>query len=207
MSEHSFYEERAKAEAKAAVVAVEAQTSAEIVVALRLASGPYRDADYLAGFVAALTALVAMLFVDRPFQLETFPLAVAVAFAAGAFLTSRLPPLRRLFLRQGRRSAAVRAAARAAFVDLGVSRTHRRSGILVYVSMLERLVEVVPDVGVDPGALGAEWKDAVAALSASLRPRPSLDRFLGALRALGPVLGRALPHHEGDANELPDDVQ
>src|SRR5262249_29647905 len=35
MSERSFYQDRAKREAKAAVVAIEAQTSAEVVVCLR----------------------------------------------------------------------------------------------------------------------------------------------------------------------------
>jgi putative membrane protein len=207
MSERTFYEDRARAETKAAIASIEAQTSAEVVVALRLASGPYRDLDYLAGVLLAVVGLTAMLFVDRPFQLASFPIGVVASFVLGAFAASRLPVVRRLFLMPGRARAAVRTAARAAFVDLGVSRTRGRSGILVYVSMLERRVEVVPDVGVDAAALGPAWAEAVGALERSLRPRPTFDRFLASLRALGPLLGQGLPRAADDVNELPDDVQ
>ena len=55
-----------------------------------------------------------------------------------------------------------------AFVDLGVSRCAGRSGVLVYVAMFERLVEVVPDVGVDVKALGPKWTKALADLQTAL---------------------------------------
>jgi putative membrane protein len=207
MSERAFYDDRARAEAKAAVQAIEAQTSAEVVVALRHASAKYHEADYLFGFLVSLAVLVTMLFVDREFMLGSFPVGVALGFAIGAAVAAYVPPLRRAFVPPPRRRAAVRTAARAAFVDLGVSHTHRRTGILVFVSMFERRVEVVADVGVDPHALGPEWTQAVLALERSLLPSPSLDRFLERMRALGPLLAHVLPHHEGDANELPDEVQ
>ena len=59
----------------------------------------------------------------------------------------------------------MRTAARAAFVDQGISRTRGRTGILVFVSLFEREVEVVADVGVDPVLLGEDWTRAVAALT------------------------------------------
>jgi len=64
---------------------------------------------------------------------------------------------------------------------------------------------VVADVGVDEAALGPRWKASQALLSAALA-EGSLDRFLEALRGLGPILASALPHHAGDVNELPDEV-
>jgi putative membrane protein len=207
MSERSFYEEQAKGAAKAAVASIEAQTSAEIVVCLRGASWAYREADYLCGFIVSVGALVTMLYVERTFQLASFPLGVVAAFLLGAVVSANLPAVRRIFTMPGRKRDAVRAAARAAFVDLGVSRTHGRTGVLVYISMFERRVEVVPDVGIDAAPLGPEWKAAVAALERSLTPSPSVDRFLTAMRALGPILGKALPHAEDDVNELPDEVQ
>jgi putative membrane protein len=207
MSERSFYEERAKREARAAVVEIEAQTSAEIVVCLRHVSGVYRDADYLFGFLVSLGALVTMLFVDHPFVLGSFPVGAVAGFVFGTIASAHIDPIRRILVFPARRLAAVRTAARAVFVELGVSRTHGRSGVLLYVSVFERRVEVVPDVGIDPRALGPDWKTAVAALEQSLTPSPDVDRFLGAMRALGPVLGRALPRAADDVNELPDEVQ
>jgi putative membrane protein len=207
MSERSFYEDRAKHEAKAAVESIEAQTSAEIVVCLRGASDNYREADYLFGFVLSLGALVGMLFVDRSFGLLSFPAGVLAAFLLGAAASANVAQIRRLLVFPSRKAAAVRLAARAAFVDQGVSRTHGRTGILVYISMFERRIEVLPDVGIAAAGLGPDWKAAVDTLERSLRPSPDVPRFLAAMRALGPALAHRLPRAADDVNELPDEVQ
>jgi len=178
MSEGSFYEARAKQEARAAVEAVEAQTSAEIVVCLRGASDMYRDADYLFGFLVSLVALVGMLLLDRPFRLASYPASVVSGFLLGSVASANVAPIHRLLVSSGRKAAAVHLAARAAFVDQGVSRTRGRTGILLYVSMFERRVEVLPDVGIQAAGFGEDWKAAVAALERSLTPSPDLDRFL-----------------------------
>lgn len=206
MSESSFYEEYAKSEARQAVAEIEAQTSAEVVVALRRASAGYRDADYLAGFVLAVIALLVMLFADFTFALGTFPAGVIGSFIAGALVTSQIAPIRRLLTLPSRRRAEVRSAARAAFVDLGVSRTSGRTGILVFVSLFEREVEVVADIGVDPALLGEAWPRALEDLRAVLKPRPVFARFAEKLRALGPALATALPRAQDDVNELSDEV-
>lgn len=206
MSESSFYEDRAKLETRAAVADIEARTSAEVVVAIRRAAGHYRDANYLVGFLFGLVALLVMLFADYTFGLGTFPVGVLAGFVAGALVSSQIAPVRRIFSLPSHKRAQARSAARVAFVDLGISRTRGRTGILVYVALFERQVEVVCDVGVDPDLLGDDWNRAVAALRASLQPRPGLDRFIAALRALGPSLAAAMPRADDDVNELPDDV-
>lgn len=207
MSERSFYEERAKREAQATVEAIEAQTSAEIVVCLRGSSGSYRDADYLFGLLSALGALLALTFVARPAQPGSVPAGVVAAFLLGAVVSANLAGVRRLLLFRRRLLHEVRTAARAEFVDMGVSRTEGRTGILLYISMFERRVEVVPDIGVDARALGPEWKAAVATLEGSLDSGPDVGRLLAAMRELGPVLGRGLPREEPgeDPGEQPSE--
>ena len=97
-------------------------------------------------------------------------------------------------------SARLRAAAREAFVDQGVSRTRRRTGILVYVSTFERRVEIVADIRVDTKLVDAE----VRALAEAVAHGPDLDAFVEALRRFGPALARALPRGADQVNELPD---
>jgi putative membrane protein len=206
MSEASFYQERAKSDTRATVQEIEAQTSAEIVVALRRVSGSYRDVDYLAGFLLAILVLLVMLFADHTFPLLSFPASMIGAFALGSFVSTGLAPLRRALTSPARRRAQVRTAARAAFVDQGISRTQGRTGILVFVSLLEREVEVVADVGVDPILLGEDWTRAITALRASMRPRPVFDSFRVALLGLAAPLAHAMPRAKDDVNELPDEV-
>jgi putative membrane protein len=207
MSERSFYEERAKREAKGAVEAVEAQTSAEIVICLRGASDHYREADYLFGFLASLAALVTMLYADRSFVLASFPAGAVAAFLAGTLASAHVAQIRRILVFPARKQDAVRLGARAAFHDQGVTRTRHRTGVLLYISMFERRVVVLPDIGVEAAHLGPDWNAAVSRVEGCLTPSPDLDRFLAAVRALGPILGAALPRAEDDVNELPDEVQ
>jgi uncharacterized membrane protein len=77
----------------------------------------------------------------------------------------------------------------------------------VFVAGFERTVEVVADLGIDPNLLGTAWTEARGALGRAVSGRSPFDRFLQALRALGPVLGRALPRAADDENELPDEIQ
>lgn len=204
MRARAFFEDATKAKAAEEVKAIEARTAAEVVISVRQASGHYRHTDYLVGFALALVALVAMLYLPPEFALETFPVGLVLAFALGAVLTPRLPALRRRLTARKLLEANVRTAARAAFVELGVSRTSGRTGILVFVSLLERRVEVVPDVGVDTAGMGEEWTQALAKLSAAVATSSSPEPFFEALRLLAPPLERVLPRSADDINELPD---
>ncbi|MGC4114091.1 MAG: hypothetical protein QM765_05580 [Myxococcales bacterium] len=205
MSERSFYEEQAKAAAKATVEAIEGQTSAEVVIALRKSSGPYRAADFLFGALLALATLVAILVLPASFRLVAVPVDLVVAFIVGVLICSRSPALRRMLTSSKQRRAQVQAAAKAAFVDLGVSRTTGRWGVLVYLSMLERDAEIVTDVGLDLSAMGEEWPKAVAAVREAVG-RLDFDGFKAAALRLGSVLGKAHPRRDDDVNELPDEV-
>ncbi|MFO0761317.1 MAG: hypothetical protein U0359_32870 [Byssovorax sp.] len=206
MSAKSFYTDEAKKSVSATIAAIEGVTSAEVVVTLRAASGSYRHADYLAGAVLTFAGLCFFLFYPADFRTEVFPIEALLLFIGGSALSAYLPPLRRLFSSRAHRAESVLTAARAAFVAQGISRTRGRSGILVFVSMLERRVEIVADIGVDEEALGAPWKEARARLAGSIAGDPTIERFIEALAALGPALHEKMPRAEDDVNELSDEV-
>jgi len=189
-----------------AATEAEGFTAAEIVVAVRRVSGRYREADYLFGFFVALVALLALLYLPQVFPLWVFVPDVAVAFLMGTFVASRSMWLRRRLTSERVRRGNVRLSARATFTELPCSRLPARNGVLVYVALLERQVEVVTDCGIRQAALGPAWHEACAALDATLRPRPDVARFIVALRHLGTVLGREHPRLEDDVNELSDTV-
>jgi putative membrane protein len=204
MSARTFFAAEAKSKVTSAVADVESKTSAEIVVALRKISGHYRHTDYLVGLCLFSASLLIFLFHPEPFDSDLYPLEALGFFAFGCVISAFLPPLRRALTSSRLMAESARTAARAAFVDLGVSRTKGRTGVLVFISMFERRVEVVTDIGVVEAALGPEWKDAVHRLTSAVQ-RAELDRFLDGLRALGPALQGALPRAADDTNELPDE--
>jgi putative membrane protein len=205
MGTSAFTDKAAKTEVASAIRDIERVTCAEVVVAVRASSGHYRHTDYLVGFALSFAALLIFLFDSHEFSIDWMPLDSLIAFALGTFISTSVPPLRRALTSRRLMRGNVRTAARAAFVDLGIDETSGRTGILVYVSMFEKTVEVVADAGIDTAVLGAPFTSAIAALDTALRRGPSFPRFTEALRALGPILSKALPRLADDINELPDE--
>jgi putative membrane protein len=194
-----------KKDVSAAIRDVESHTSAELVVALRPSSGRYRETALAAGGAFALVVLSLLLFLPVDFETLLFPVYVALAFVLMAACVELVPPLRRMLIPSSTARGQVRVAARAAFVDLDVSHTQRRGGILVYVSELERMVEVVVDSGIDVHAEGARFTGTIAEAERALGAGDA-PRFLAALRAIGPILAVHHPRAADDVNELSDEV-
>jgi putative membrane protein len=200
VGETAFYTDAAKKRVAEAVADAEACTSAEVVVVVCRTSARWREVDLAVGAAASFGVLLLLLFHPRPIAVEIMPVDVALSFLGAAVLSASIAPFKRALLPRARVADQVRRAAKAAFVDQGVSRTRGRTGILVYASTFERRVEVVADVGVDAKLLELQTK----ALAASLARGADLDAFVEGVRAIGPALAAALPRADDDVNELPD---
>lgn len=206
MSAKEFLEPDARKRVAEAIAAVEQQTAAEVVVAVRKTSGHYRHTDYLLGSLCALVGLLVFLFHPAPFEEDLFPVAELALFLTGVALSVAISPLRRLLTSGSLRSSNVATAGRAAFYELGIGRTRQRTGILVYVSLFEREALVLADSGVEPEKLGEGWSEAVRMIEASVR-EGGMAQLLAGLGRLGAPLGKALPRAADDVNELPDEVR
>ena len=206
MREQDFFQDAAKRRAASAVKAVESQTSAEVVIAVRRRSGDYRIVAYHFGFGLWAAVTLYLLVSPRVFSIGAIAIEGLVAFALGALTCANVEVLTRALTRKRACQSNVETAARAAFFDLGISRTQGRNGILVFVSTFERTLAVLTDVGIDEKALGDGWTDARRAIDDALR-RVDFDAFVAAVERLGPVLGRVMPRAADDVNELPDEVQ
>jgi putative membrane protein len=200
----TFLDGRAKARGIAAVKAFEAHTSAELVITVKKQVRKYTEAHLLFGALSAFLVLLFLLFFPVDFNTTLMPLDTAVAFAAGYALSRTLPPLQRMALPSKKRRDSVEQAAKAAFVDLGVSKTTGRTGVLVYVALFERIVAIVTDAGVTPEAKRAA-EDARNALEAAL-VRVDIRSFAETIEALGPAFATTMARSADDVNELADDI-
>jgi putative membrane protein len=169
MAARDFFLPESRKRVGAAVEAIESETSAEVVVTVRKRAGNYSQTDLFVGSVFSLLALMYMLFGAYPFDVGWMPINVMVAFIVGAGMTLEVAALRRMLTPASFLAESTITAAHAAFYELGISRTTGRTGVLVFVAMFERRVEVVPDIAVKPEELGSEWKAAVESLQAALR--------------------------------------
>lgn len=199
-----FLDARAKARAVAAVKAFEEETCAELVITVKKHARSYPEAHLLFGSMFALATLLFLLFYPLDFSTTMMPIDTLVGFALGNGLSRFLPPLQLLALGEPKRRGAVEQAAKASFVDLGVSRTTGRHGVLVYVALFERIVSVVADAGITPEAKSAAER-ARGALEAAVKS-VDIRAFAETIEALGKTFGETMKRSADDVNELPDDI-
>lgn len=199
-----FLDDAARAALKAAIERIEADSSAEVVIALRRQSSGHLLANLVFGAVAAFAALAYMLYAPHRFSLASILIDPFIIGLGLGWLVEWLPPLKRRLVPAARRRYAVERGAKATFFDRGVANTRGRSGVLVYLSWLEQQAVVLADSG-----LPEAWRDG---------PRQTLEAELSAamaaggvavarvLQSAGPLLAEAAPRSADDVNELPDTI-
>jgi putative membrane protein len=201
-----FLNPESKAALAQAARDVEACSSAELVVAVRPRTGSYLHADLLAGIVAGVAATIALLVAERTFAPLWFVVDPLVIGVVAAVVASHSALWRRALTPAGRRRRRVEEAARATFVERRVHSTSGRTGVLLYVSVLEREAALVVDLAVEPLAATDGWRRAVNELETVVRGGADGNAVALRLRALGDLLAPVLPCGAEDVNELPDEV-
>jgi uncharacterized membrane protein len=104
------------------------------------------------------------------------------------------------------RDATPRERAIAMFGKLGVWDTEQNNGVLVYLLLAERAIEIVADRGLSRHVSDAEWQRIVHGMGAAFGAGRYEEGLVAAIAAVDAVLVRHFPASAGSANpnELPD---
>jgi len=104
----------------------------------------------------------------------------------------------------GARAAKVRRLAHLLFLDRGLANLPNRNGVLLFVALAERRVEIVADHGVDALVGTSEWQRIADAFAAAARSGKIAAALEAAIRDLGAVLARHFPAQAGQTGRVPD---
>lgn len=200
---HSRFDDAAREALAVCVGEIEKTTDAELVLVVRARSGSYRHADYLCGAFLAFAGLIFLLFAPVDFHPVWVLVDVVLLFVLGAFLSSRSTAIRRLLTREKFRAENVRTFAAAMFYEAGVANTKTETGILVYLSLFERRLELIADRSVLKAVPSLEWNQQLFELHEAGR-RKEADELLKALHNLSALLAKHLPASGENPNELTD---
>jgi putative membrane protein len=192
-----------------AVGCAEARTRGELVVAAVPASGDYPGTAWMGaclGALAALSAAVLYHWLGRSWGFGS-PFLVLLVSAAGAvlghLLAGRVAFLKRHLTPDDELDAQVDLAARAAFVEHEVFATRDRSGVLLFLSILEHRVVVLADSGVEAVVEPGEWQAIVDRVVIGIRAGRACDALVEAIERCGDILARTgLERRSDDADEL-----
>jgi putative membrane protein len=201
-----FLNDESRTALSEAVRAVESCSSAELVVAVRPRSGSYLHADLISGILVGLAVLAVLLYSRWEFALIWFLIDPAVAGALAGLVASRSDILRRALTRRTMRRQRVETAARSTFVERRIHGTSGRTGILLYISVLEREAVVVVDVGVEALAATDAWRKAVGEIEDAVRRGADGAVVAKRLHGLAEILSPALVRSAADVDELANEV-
>jgi uncharacterized membrane protein len=90
------------------------------------------------------------------------------------------------------------------FASQRVWDTEENSGILIYVQLVDRRVEILADRGIAARVAQAEWDAICRAMEASFRKGEWRQGALQAVARAGELLARHFPARQSNPNELPD---
>jgi uncharacterized membrane protein len=111
-------------------------------------------------------------------------------------------PMRALFLRQTARERAADL-----FVRLGVGNTEEATGILIYIQLVDRRVEILADQGIDARVAQVEWERICRELEMAFSEDAWRRGVLEAIDRASSLLQVHFPARGGNPNELDDRPQ
>jgi putative membrane protein len=197
----------------AAVQAAEGKTAGEIVPYVVERSDNYEDAAWRAALLFAFAALGALVLLRR-FTSFWFPDFLTVAFVivlfagVGFMLVDFVPALTRLLAGKELLDLRVSQRAAEAFIAEEVFNTRDRTGILLFVSLLEHRVLVVGDSGINAKVKQAEWEDLVQRVVGAIRAGKPAEGLIAAIQQCGVLLQkREVERRADDRDELADSLR
>jgi putative membrane protein len=189
----------------ALVAKIEEKTAAELVTAVYTKSasyGAYR-VGWSAGFALALVS-IAHLLLPNVGAMELIGAEGLAALSTYGMLG--VPALLRPLVPRWAKQQAVHDRVRQLFMDLGITETRDRSGILIFLSEFERRVEILGDRGIHQHLGERAWKALVTELVQSIRSGRAAEGLTHVIEKLGVELAAQFPVREGDKNELANEV-
>ena len=99
---------------------------------------------------------------------------------------------------------STRQRAHQVFSELGVWDTAENSGVLIYVQLVDRRIEIVADRGIVSKVPQAEWDAICRAMERSFKQNQYEAGALAAIQAVTAILARHFPAGAVNPNELPD---
>jgi putative membrane protein len=101
---------------------------------------------------------------------------------------------------------AARRAAQSLFLAHGLHLTESRTGLLIYVALFDRRVEIVTDAGIDSKVDQSTWDELAREIAGAARREDLTAGLIEAVRRTGTLLAQHCPRAADDRNELPDRV-
>jgi putative membrane protein len=206
---------------KEAVKEAESKTSGEIATAFVKESDDYASYELIFAIICGFFYFFALMFFAQRIEhrmqevfwgysssylLMVFGFTTFVVIAV-FYLLSNIPFIDRLIIPKTVMMRKVNQRATRHFLESGVYDTKDRTGILIFISLLERRVELLADKGISEKIPQEKWDYIVSYIIDGVKSGQLTKHLTEAILDCGTLLATHFPIQPDDVNELKDDVQ
>lgn len=189
------------------IAEIENNSLVEVVVSIKPQSESYTDIAYLWGAISSFITFSLFMFLPTPFNDYLIYTGTIFAFFVGAFIALYIKPMQNLLLKKSRKERSVEIMGRALFQKGGIRHTNEKIGLLILVSLFEKMVYLVPDRGVET-AIPTEIMEQMNIDFQDIFNKKDIPQALiDSLAKQKEHFNRYIPPIENDINELPDNME
>ncbi len=203
-----------------AVKEAESKTSGEIAAAFIKESDDYAVYELTFAVICGFIYFTVMMFVAKGIEnvirsmFWDYSLDYLLIFygfstflvIALCYLLANFPFIDRLIVPKSVLRRKVKERSARHFMEAGVANTKDRTGILIFISSLERRVELLADSSINAKISQEKWDDMVNHIVAGIKANRLADHLIQAIRECGDLLAEHFPIRRGDVNELKDEI-
>jgi putative membrane protein len=193
-----------KARITAAIHAAEKNTSGEFVAVVARAGDHYVLLPLLWSAILALLFPGACRLGGLPMSWVHLYQIQLLIFIGLAILLLSVPSLHLKLIPRHVKHAHASRLAQAQFYVQGVQLTAHHSGVLFFVSLAERYVEIVADKGIHERLGEEHWKGIIDKFVAHVSRGQIVDGFVDAIGACGAAMAQHYPPDPNETNQLSD---
>jgi len=199
----AFLTQEEKQRIAAAVRAAEARTRGELVTVIARRSDDYALIPWSWATLLALMLPGLIQLANLRAPLASTYLSQVLLFVA-VLLLLQWRPLKMFLVPRAMQQAAARRLAREQFFAQKLHLTRERTGVLIFVSVAERYVEILADEGINSSVPEGTWDGVVERFVAQVKAGRTAEGFVDAIAACGEYLAANFPARPDDVNELPN---
>ncbi len=116
-------------------------------------------------------------------------LAIQIGIMAGTFLALKLSPaLCLVFIPKRKQLEQIQSKSKMTFMDRKIYETKNRMGILIYISILEKSVQVQTDSGVQMNTGESDWNPIISLLETQLQNENIYPHFINCIESVVEML-------------------
>lgn len=217
MKVENYLPKTAQEKIAGAVTEAEKKVNAEIVPVFMVSSDNYSEAGLRGALIgAAVTSLFVLIYDHLMDWYQFFILkndwlfvsVIAIGGLLGYVLFGMVPGFKRFMISKQKMQDRSAAMSERVFGEYKLFETKSRTGILIFVSLFEHKIEIVPDKGLKEKIGADEWNKVIEEMKPALKRRAFDEAFLNSITKITEILLEYKMERNGNSsNELPDHLR